>query len=100
MRTKSIFVFVSCMALTWVARVVGQAPPQYPIVDKLAAKVIEKYQTSTCEQLQAKRHQPPSGQKAAMEEKAVEMLRNDPNMRSTSSIKLPPRSPTRCLSAR
>jgi hypothetical protein len=81
MRNKTIFVFVSCMALTCVARVDGQASTQYPIVDKLAAKVVQKYQTSTCEQLQEKRHQPPSGQQAAMEQKAVEMLRSDPAMR-------------------
>lgn len=81
MRNKIIFMFVSCMALMCIVRVDGQAPPQYPVVDKLAAKVVQKYQTSTCEQLQAKRQQPPAGEQAAMEQRAVEILRGDPQMR-------------------
>jgi hypothetical protein len=36
----------------------GQAPTEYSLVDKNAAKVIEKYQTSTCEQLQGQKEQP------------------------------------------
>ena len=58
----------------------GQAPTEYPMVDKVAAKVIEKYQTSTCEQLKAQKEQPkepPEGMKA----KAIDILRKDPQMR-------------------
>ena len=32
-----------------------QGQSQYPIADKVAAKVIEKYQTSSCQQLAAMR---------------------------------------------
>jgi outer membrane murein-binding lipoprotein Lpp len=81
MRNKTILMFAACMALTCVAGVNGQAPTQYPIVDKLAAKVIQKYQSSNCEQLREKKQQPPSEQQAAMEQKAVAMLRSDPAMR-------------------
>ena len=81
MRNQTVLMFISCMALSCVAPVSGQAPTQYPIIDKLAAKVIQHYQTSSCEQLREKKQQPPTGQQAAMEQKAVAMLRSDPNMR-------------------
>lgn len=58
---------------------VGNAQ-QYPIMDKIADKVIQKYQTSTCEQLWEKKSQktPPSAQ----EQQAIKMLKGDPQMRA------------------
>jgi hypothetical protein len=55
-------------------------PQQYPILDEVADKVIQNYQTSTCEQLWVKKSQkaPPS----AEEEKVVAFLKNDPQMRT------------------
>jgi hypothetical protein len=55
------------------------AQDQYPILDKLAAKVIEKYQTTPCEQLMQKKAnpQPPSAQ----EIKVIQFLKSDPQMR-------------------
>jgi len=55
---------------------------QYPILDKVAQKVIQKYQTSSCEQLAKEKSQPPTGRKAEMEQRAVEMMHNDPQMRA------------------
>lgn len=80
MRKKPIFMFLGCMAITGVLWVEAQAPSQYPIVDKVAAKVIQRYQTSSCDQLRAGK-QPPAGQQAAMEQKAIEMLHTDAGMR-------------------
>jgi len=80
MRKKTIFVLWGCMLLAGVLLSEAQAPTQYPIVDKIAQKVIQKYQTSTCEQLQAKKLQPPQPP-PAMEVKAIEQLRKDPAMR-------------------
>lgn len=51
---------------------------QFPIMDKVADKVIQKYQQSTCEQLWQQKSQP----KPPMEEKVVRMLHNDPEMRA------------------
>lgn len=51
---------------------------QYPILDDVAQKVIQKYQSATCEQLWAARGQP----KSAEEQKIVELLRNDAQMRT------------------
>lgn len=48
-----------------------------PILDRVAAQVISKYQNSSCEQLKARRAQPPS----EMAQKAVGFLRNNPGAR-------------------
>jgi hypothetical protein len=54
---------------------------EYPMMDKIAQKVIEKYQKSSCEDLKAQKEQPPDPQQAAMKQKAVTALKNDPKMR-------------------
>lgn len=55
---------------------------QYPIMEKIVQKVIQKYQTSSCQQLAEERSHPPTGMKAEMEQRAIEVLRNDPQMRT------------------
>ena len=55
---------------------------QFPIMDKLAYKVVQKYQSSSCQDLIAKKSQPQTGQKEMIEEKAIAMLRKDPQMRT------------------
>jgi len=54
---------------------------EYPMMEKVAQKVIEKYQKSSCEDLKAQKEQPPDPQQAAMKQKAVAALKNDPKMR-------------------
>src|SRR6516162_6653973 len=53
---------------------------QYPIMDMVANKVIQKYQQSTCELLWEKKSAktPPS----AEEQKVIEFLKSDPQMRN------------------
>ncbi len=51
---------------------------EYPMMDKVAQKVIEKYQNSTCEQLKAQKEQPPDPPQAAMKQKVVGLLSNNP----------------------
>jgi hypothetical protein len=55
------------------------AQEQYPLLDKLAAKVVAKYESTPCAELIQKRAnpQPPSAQ----EVKAVQFLHSDPQMR-------------------
>ena len=63
---------------------IGSASAQqgeYPMMEKIAAKVVEHYQTTSCEALAQEKAQPKSGQKAQMEQKAIEQLRSDANMR-------------------
>jgi hypothetical protein len=50
---------------------------QYPILDRVASKVIQKYQNSSCPQLMAQRDQPRSPE----EQNAIQILRGDPDMR-------------------
>ena len=54
----------------------------FPIMDKIADKVIQKYQTSTCEQLWQERAQKGKAPKPQMEQEALQMLKSDPQMRS------------------
>jgi hypothetical protein len=74
---KRYSLFALTLGLLYVT--VGNAQ-QYPIMDKIADKVIQKYQTSTCEQLWEKKSQktPPSAQ----EQQAIKMLKGDPQMRA------------------
>ena len=61
-------------------RVNAQPAQQYPILDKVAAKVIAKYQNSSCEQLYQSKTQ-----KAAPtpeEQKVVQFLHSDPQMKT------------------
>ena len=51
---------------------------QYPAMDALAGKVIQKYQQATCEQLLEKRGQPKSQQ----EQEVIKLLRSDPARRA------------------
>ena len=61
--------------------VAGLAYAQFPIMDMVANKVIQKYQTSTCEQLWQERAQGQGKPKPEMEQRAMKLLREDPQMR-------------------
>ena len=54
----------------------GFAAAQYPVLDMVANKVIEKYQGASCEQLWQSKGQP----KTEQEQRVISMLRNDPQM--------------------
>ena len=55
---------------------------EFPIMDKIANKVIQKYQTSTCEQLWQERAQKGKAPPPQMEQEALQMLKSDPQMRA------------------
>jgi hypothetical protein len=61
-----------------VATLAGVAVAQFPIMDAVANKVIQKYESSTCEQLWAQKQQP----KSAEEQRVIGLLKSDPQMRS------------------
>ncbi len=54
---------------------------QYPIMEKIADKIVHKYETTSCEQLKEEHGKPKSHKKEEMEERAVHMLREDAEMR-------------------
>ncbi len=56
----------------------GVAYAQYPIMDRVAEKVIQKYQSSTCEQLWQQKSQP----KSQEEQRIIGFLKSDPQMRA------------------
>jgi len=56
----------------------GIAAQQFPMMDKVASHVIQKYQNATCDQLWQQKDQP----KSPEQEKIVGMLRSDPQMRA------------------
>jgi hypothetical protein len=66
----------------------AQPAQQYPILDKVAAKVIAKYQNSTCEQLYQQKSQkaPPTPE----EQKVITFLHNDAQMRTLFINKVAP----------
>jgi hypothetical protein len=60
----------------------GTVHAQYPILDMVANKVVQKYQSATCEQLWAERAAGQGKPKPEAEQRLVEMLRNDAQMRA------------------
>ncbi len=62
-----------------VALVVGVVyAQQFPMLDAVANKVVQKYQSSSCEQLWEKKGQP----KSPEEQRVVGLLKGDPAMRT------------------
>jgi hypothetical protein len=58
----------------------GAASPvraEYPVVNLVAAKVVERYQNSTCEQLWAAR----GSRRGSQEQQVLDLLNGDPQMR-------------------
>ena len=55
---------------------------QFPIMDKIADKLIQKYQQSTCQQLWQEKQQKQGQPKSEMEQKAIQMLKSDSQMRA------------------
>jgi Na+-translocating ferredoxin:NAD+ oxidoreductase RnfG subunit len=78
------------LTLLRVADVIAKAAPpqQYPMMDKVADKVIMKYTQSSCEQLWVKKAEkaPPT----AEEQKAVAFLKSDPQMRAAFINRIAP----------
>ena len=57
----------------------GATAQQYPIMDKVANKVIAKYQSASCEELAAQKAQP-KAPPSAEEQRVLQALKNDPQM--------------------
>jgi hypothetical protein len=78
MRKQAIVMSFICVLLTSVVQIKSQ--DQHPILDQVANKVIQKYQTASCQQLWAERAQkaPPTPAEA----KAIQFLHSDPQMRA------------------
>lgn len=53
---------------------------QHPMIDQLAHHVVQKYETSSCEQLMQEKSAPKP--KSEAEQKVITLLRNDAQMRT------------------
>jgi len=73
---KRSYLFALALGLAYTSVAQGQ----YPMMDMVANKIVQKYQNSTCEQLWEKKSQkaPPSQQ----EQNVIQMLKGDPQMRA------------------
>jgi hypothetical protein len=60
-----------------VALFAGVAIAQFPIMDRVADKVVQKYQSANCEQLWQQKGQP----KSEEEQRVIGFLKSDPQMR-------------------
>jgi hypothetical protein len=69
MQRKSIVAIVAAI-------VAGVSYAQYPIMDLVADKVVQKYQSASCEQLWVNK-----GKHGPEEQRLIGMLREDPQMR-------------------
>ena len=56
----------------------GHAAADYPLMNMVADRVIQKYQGATCEQLWAQKQQPKSDQ----EQRLISLLKSDPQLRT------------------
>jgi hypothetical protein len=73
-----LFLFVLALEV----RTASTQQSEYPMMDKIAQKVIDKYQNSSCEDLKAQRQQSADPQQAATKQKVVGLLKSDPKMRA------------------
>lgn len=56
----------------------GIAYAQYPILDMVADRVVQKYQNASCEQLWQKKSEP----KSMEEQRVIGLMQSDPQMRT------------------
>jgi len=73
-----MFVRSSASAALAVLLTAGVSASEFPMLDMVAQKVIQKYEQATCEQLWEQRGQP----KSAEEQNMIQLLKNDPQMRT------------------
>ena len=59
----------------------AQQGQQYPLMNMIADKIVQKYQNSTCVQLAEAKSEKPQGEEAAMKQRVIAALKADPQMR-------------------
>jgi len=77
-KERNVAIRLSLFAVAAVAlAAVNTSASQYPMLDTVAQKVIQRYQQSTCEQLWEARGKP----KTPEQQNAIGLLKGDPQMR-------------------
>ena len=72
-------VFASAFAV--VVMTAQQPASPYPLMEGVAQKLIQKYESGSCAELAAEKSKPPDPQQAQTKDKALQQLRQDPEMR-------------------
>jgi hypothetical protein len=75
---KPLVVFAAVSALL----LAGVAAAQYPMMDVVADRLVQRYQQSSCEQLWEERAAKQGSPRPEREQQAVQMLQGDPQMRA------------------
>jgi hypothetical protein len=75
---KELFVIGKTVVLVASLGFAGVALADFPLMNMVADKVIQKYQSATCEQLWAQKQQPKSEQ----EQRLMGLLKSDPQLRA------------------
>lgn len=83
--SKRAYLFGVVLGLLYLSAAGAQ---QYPIMDKVADKIIQKYQASTCDQLSLQKAQ--KKQPSPEEQRAIQLLKGDPQMRAAFINKIAP----------
>jgi hypothetical protein len=68
-------IFLAALATALVTTTAARA--DHPVVDKIAQRVIEKYQSASCQQLAAEKTQNQGKPKPPMEQRAIQLLHED-----------------------
>ncbi|CAE6739382.1 hypothetical protein R69927_00794 [Paraburkholderia domus] len=76
---KRFWRFAMVPALLLAGAAIGQ---QFPMLDMVANRVVQKYQQSSCEQLWQERAAKQGQPKSEREQQAVQLLHTDPQMRA------------------
>jgi hypothetical protein len=76
---KRLWWFAMVPALLLAGTAIGQ---QFPMLDRVANKVVQKYQQSSCEQLWQERAAKQGQPKPEGEQQALQLLHTDPQMRA------------------
>jgi len=77
----SMMVISLCAVAVTRGRSVSSAQ-QFPVLDAIANRIVQKYQGSTCEQLWQERAQKQNQPKTPEEQHAITMLQSNPQMRA------------------
>ena len=78
--SRSIAAVVILASIFITAAAAQQSAQQYPVMEAIAQKVIQKYQSASCEDLWVKKVAP-TPEQAQKKDAAVQMLRQNPAMR-------------------
>ncbi len=74
--------FTAAIPLILALSAQAQPASQYPVLDRVAAAIVQKYQTSSCQQLAAEKQAAPNAQKETMKDRVGHQLQQDPQMRA------------------